>query len=1249
MARFDIISGSDAGVIRHSGKPRYSGSYLKPSYLEFTEISSPVPIAWEVGDYVDYPRTGMRYRLYSIPQASKNARKDSHGKAFTYSNVQFHAATKELEIALFRDIVSNDNNIHFSTSPDVVTYEDVYGIVSRIQACMDDLYPGRWDIRVADFSDAEVSDKVSTKKDFALSGGTCLDALSKIYELWQDIGWIHTHEDGMEVITVGYANELRSDNISDEYLYGKGNGLTAIRKNQTNKEEFATRLYVYGSDRNLPPRYYTGFHNAESADIRNLMLPMDVWGMTDGSPDPRLAYLENAEAVAKYGVIPKTHYFDSDDAGADIYPTIEGLTAGEVRALAGGLDSYYPDESIYPDSERMDEVLEASVPADDGVQNRDGEEYEEIQTMDISSFSTTIAVPEKSTVNVYRSGLLFSTEFDKEGMAEISTSPSMNIILTGTGIASASITFELADSQSQKTRTTAHVVKSEAVQVSDTAWSVPLPEMKASYTRTEYGSFPVYLTASINIVPESGDARDITVVSPSAELYVRFKRVLSATFAMKLKQIGFDISKRAAQGSGKTISMKSGMCEGRSFVISSCTYDSDGDSWNLVCKRQKDDTLNVLFPNVDYPVIGGDEFVLVDIAMPDLYVEVAMNRLLARGEELLARASKEIYHYEPSIDAKVMAESGRTLREGMYMAISDEDVIGDAKEHILIDTLSIYEDESAIPTYKVTLRERRKVTYKGTPSATSSSGSSSVEEQSADAGIVNERLLALETLLDMFYWHDAAKTVIGTKYDFFSQRTVASGGVGKSGSEGGGGSGVVVLESWDAYDATLPQVLGALLGLELHNRLTAVENGLIDIDSQYATIAYVEQKISDLIGGADSAYDTLIEIQNILQGNEANITTLLEAIATKASTEDLTALDEKYAALIEALQAKDTETGESITALEAKDAEHDAAITELQTKDTEHDTAITALQAKDTEIDAAIQDHEERIAAIEDKEEMFEWVTDADGTRRIKTTFDFYSEKTVASGGKGEKGEGGGGTGTVMAVEVNGTIHDAVDGIVTLPDYPTKDAYDSKMSALDAKDVAFTADIAENAQAIASLEPRVEKNEGDISDLQNVDKDIKEQIADIRKITDRFSYDSEQDMLLTPSNLASQKTIASGGVGTEGSGEQGASGTLDSLYDVEIDFTSEAPTEEDRPMLAYDTTDFIWKNRKTMHRHPQGVASSVWTITHNLNKVPNVKVIDSTGEQVFGTVKIGDSNGKDTMNTIRIIFGGAFSGVAYLD
>ena len=86
MARFEIKS-KDGLSVRFSGKPVYNGSYLKPSSLTFSEVNSPTPITWEVGDYVDYPRTGMRYYLYNIPQPTKRARKGSRGDAFSYSGV----------------------------------------------------------------------------------------------------------------------------------------------------------------------------------------------------------------------------------------------------------------------------------------------------------------------------------------------------------------------------------------------------------------------------------------------------------------------------------------------------------------------------------------------------------------------------------------------------------------------------------------------------------------------------------------------------------------------------------------------------------------------------------------------------------------------------------------------------------------------------------------------------------------------------------------------------------------------------------------------------------------------------------------------------------------------------------------------------------------------------------------------------------------------------------------------------------
>lgn len=369
MARFTIHS-KDGKTIRHIGEPQYSGSYMGVDFVEFRAIYSPTPIEWQIGDYVDYHRTGLRYKLFSLPQPKKVARRGEYGAAFEYSNVQFYAATKELEIAPFRDVVARDNKIHFSTRADVSTFEDVHGIARRIQECMDDIFPDSWRIEVYESDDDNLNALLSETKEFSVSGGSCLEALSQIYETWKNVGWIHTYDSAndINVITIGRANVRDAENTSDAFVYGMGNGLTSIKKATANEGEFATRLYVYGSERNIQTRYYNGkdILNKDSVDIRNLMLPLEEWGKTDGLPDARKAFLQADDAIVeKYGLIPRTIYFDGNE-NEEIYPSIVGLTEGKVRAemiaLGEGDSEYLPPDT----EERLDKVVSESHHDDNG-------------------------------------------------------------------------------------------------------------------------------------------------------------------------------------------------------------------------------------------------------------------------------------------------------------------------------------------------------------------------------------------------------------------------------------------------------------------------------------------------------------------------------------------------------------------------------------------------------------------------------------------------------------------------------------------------------------------------------------------------------------------------------------------------------------------------------------------------------------------------------------------------------------------
>lgn len=119
---------------------------------------------------------------------------------------------------------------------------------------------------------------------------------------------------------------------------------------------------------------------------------------------------------------------------------------------------------------------------------------------------------------------------------------------------------------------------------------------------------------------------------------------------------------------------------------------------------------------------------------------------------------------------------------------------------------------------------------------------------------------------------------------------------------------------------------------------------------------------------------------------------------------------------------------------------------------------------------------------------------------------------------------------------------------------------------------------------------------------------IEEYLNTTKRLGDWLEKDDKGN-IRTHKNFYSTGTVASGGVAQVGQG--GTSGGTTGEY--------------------------------KMYVHNQGDPLKEWAINHGLNKVPNVKVIDTNHNQVFGDVKI------ENMNNITITFGGAFSGIAYLD
>lgn len=743
MARFSIMA-AGGGSVRFRGCPVYHGTYLKPSYLEFREISSDTPIAWAVGDYVDYTRTGLRYTLYDLPEMAQNSEKQKVGERYVYSNVRFYARTKDLERCLFRDIVTADNTVHFSSRKTISTFEDVDGLAARIQACLDSGYPGEWSV-VLDTDLKTSVTSVSEAREFSIeSGSSVLDALDRIYSVWENVGWTYSYNSttGKNILSIGGANTKRAGNTVAGGSIGKGSGLTSVKVTFSRLDDVCTRLYPFGSSRNMRARYYNSLNikDAESVDIPNLMIPVSSWGKTDSLPDPKKAFIRVASVRDErlLGVRPKVLYFDDEEYG-EIYPSIEGVTIGDVRESMETTDNYYPSTSIYTDSERADEVKSSKTAnLDDGTSG-----VKEItQTVDpVCDASMTGSVGVNGSVtltkNIGFASLMMGRWSDiilADGQADIYVEMDNGVSLdeafltvTNMGNEAKVDLLRNYDSTTGKTRLS---IPDDCVLLHEDFFKV---------SDTNYGNtfiFELHLTVTASgskYLPSSSVTVD---QNNSAPISISLRDGHPTSAYVTLKQIGFDPNLQRLSSNGKvgTLEMKTGACAGRSFRIDKCSYDSSADGWNLKIRRVVDRSVNMTFPNSTYPIAAGDRFVLTDIKMPDEYIEYASQRLLSRAKEVLDELSHPIAVLTPSMDAKFIKENARSFIEGQFLSFEapllSQGYMDLGYYSDLIDTLTINENEANIPTYSLTLRERPRKSFK----SPSDSAATSTEDVESDDG-----------------------------------------------------------------------------------------------------------------------------------------------------------------------------------------------------------------------------------------------------------------------------------------------------------------------------------------------------------------------------------------------------------------------------------------------------------------------------------------------------------------------------------
>jgi hypothetical protein len=173
---------------------------------------------------------------------------------------------------------------------------------------------------------------------------------------------------------------------------------------------------------------------------------------------------------------------------------------------------------------------------------------------------------------------------------------------------------------------------------------------------------------------------------------------------------GFNPNDFVIAGETAQISLKSGMCQGRSFDFN-CSKNDDG-TYTLTCNRVIDG--DFAFPNSDYNIQAGDTFVFLGIQLPDAYIQSAENRLLVSGLKYLAKFDHTKNTYTPELDNIFLNNNQDIAKKfsiGSIFMFTDSDVNGIDSDNdailvsLPISQLTIKIGDSDIREYSITLAD----------------------------------------------------------------------------------------------------------------------------------------------------------------------------------------------------------------------------------------------------------------------------------------------------------------------------------------------------------------------------------------------------------------------------------------------------------------------------------------------------------------------------------------------------------------
>lgn len=684
----------------------YSDSWMGECFLTIN-FKHEVPINFQIGDYIVY--RGERFELNYEPGKDKQARPDTYGEGFVYDSVKFNALQDELARAEFLDVVLNDNELHYTSLPKFPFYvQTLDDLLDRIQACLNEqIGAGLWKIysRNKDRSvqrgalesewlsvyGEKTEDNVIESMSITVDSQTCWQALALVNEKW-DINFI-VRGRNIYVGTTG----IQANHI---FKYGLGNGLYEIVQNADSDQSVVTRLRAYGSEKNLPSHYYADLGVKYVANITkvveastNVTLELDLDYIETYFKNPRKYIVSGETGEQSFGWVLKVTFDFKTEITGYVTQTYDSKKCRFYSELKGTQTDTGDEES----KEKLDAFI-AQVKAGN-------------TKMYITSGLNKKAVP--SSMKEYAKNLPNNMSINRlmlPGFPHVSLSDFYN------SLTNEEKRYVNPTGRQHRFSTDPHRPYIDSINIEQ----IGLRSASQFFDTDDKTNGVIEIYPTIEEMEIGGvrvDEIDKGVAPDDDGRFGDNETVKNVDIYLK-KAIDFDIND--LKDDDFSISMKDGMCGGRTFKVAS-SAKIDG-RWRLTIERVKDDALELWFPYKDYPIKNGDHFVLTGITLPDSYVNAASLKLLKYAIAFIDKNDYTRYVYQPKVDEIFMARQHDlaekdttgvikslhdTLKAGDLMEFEDTDLrIGGV---ISIDQLTIKEEDGKIPTYDITLREDKEV------------------------------------------------------------------------------------------------------------------------------------------------------------------------------------------------------------------------------------------------------------------------------------------------------------------------------------------------------------------------------------------------------------------------------------------------------------------------------------------------------------------------------------------------------------